>query len=188
MNKQNQLLSEEQMDLDDDEIEEEKLKLLKRKLKTLSRMTVAKLKQKVNLNASSNIALVPQHWSLKRKYLQDKRGIEKLAWKLVDFIKQVGIKVQSLRDTEDQKKTKFKMKKEVRFKLRTHDNIFWDSYVKMSDYCLTEGSLRVADISTTAGETLSLYCVSLKGPSDIYWIFGAFGVFCRVVKLAALCS
>ncbi|GFY55606.1 hypothetical protein TNIN_473471 [Trichonephila inaurata madagascariensis] len=73
--------SKERVDLDDDEIEEEKPKLLKRKLKKLSRMIVAKLQQKVNLKAPSNIVLIPQHWSFRREYSQDKRGREKLAWK-----------------------------------------------------------------------------------------------------------
>ncbi|GFW22515.1 hypothetical protein TNCV_3364271 [Trichonephila clavipes] len=45
------ILSRERVDLDGDEIEEEKPKLLKRKLKKLSRMIVAKLQQKVNLKA-----------------------------------------------------------------------------------------------------------------------------------------
>ncbi|GFT60851.1 hypothetical protein TNCV_3615821 [Trichonephila clavipes] len=72
-------LSKERVDLDDDESEEEKPKLPYRKPKQLSRMTGAKLQQKVNLKASSNIILVPQHWSFKRKYSQNKGGIEKLA-------------------------------------------------------------------------------------------------------------
>ncbi|GFS36369.1 uncharacterized protein TNIN_188211 [Trichonephila inaurata madagascariensis] len=53
------ILNKERVDLDDDEIEEEKLKMPKRKLKKLSRMTVAKLQQKVNSKASSNIVLIP---------------------------------------------------------------------------------------------------------------------------------
>ncbi|GFS38979.1 hypothetical protein TNIN_404041 [Trichonephila inaurata madagascariensis] len=98
------ILSKERVDLDD-EIEEEILKLPKRKLKNLRRMTVTELQQKVNLKASSDIILMPQHWSFKRKYSQDKRGIGKLAWKLPDFLKRVGImKVrQSLRKREDRK-------------------------------------------------------------------------------------
>ncbi|GFX71955.1 retrovirus-related Pol polyprotein from transposon 412 [Trichonephila clavipes] len=72
MNEQNQLLNEEQeklsdekigskkrMDFDEDEIEEEKPKLLKRKRKNLSRMTVAELQQKVNPKASSNMVAWP---------------------------------------------------------------------------------------------------------------------------------
>ncbi|GFY75913.1 putative splicing factor 3b subunit 2 [Trichonephila inaurata madagascariensis] len=103
-----------------DEIEEEKPKLPERKLKKLSRMTVAELQRKVNLKASSNIILIPQHWSFKRKYSQDKGGIEKLAWKLLDFTKRIGIiKVwQSLRERKDQKTMKVNMKKGVIRKLR----------------------------------------------------------------------
>ncbi|GFW69438.1 tolloid-like protein 2 [Trichonephila clavipes] len=85
------ILSKERIDFDEDEIEEEKLKLPKRKRKNLSRRTVAELQQKVNLKASSNMVLIPQHWSLRREYSQDKSGIGKLAWKLSDFIKRDGI-------------------------------------------------------------------------------------------------
>ncbi|GFS41963.1 putative splicing factor 3b subunit 2 [Trichonephila inaurata madagascariensis] len=103
-------INKERVDLDDNEIEEKTLKLPKRKLKNLSRITGTELQQKVNLKASSN----PQHWSFKRKYSQDKGGIEKLAW-----IKRIGIiKVrQSLREREDQKTTKDTRKKGVICKL-----------------------------------------------------------------------
>ncbi|GFY62588.1 hypothetical protein TNIN_128191 [Trichonephila inaurata madagascariensis] len=86
-------------------------------------MTVAELQQKVNLKASSNIIVVPHHWCFKRKYSQDKRGIGEPAWELSDFIKRVGImkKRQSLREIEDQKTTKAKMRKRVRLKLETSD-------------------------------------------------------------------
>ncbi|GFS50213.1 retrovirus-related Pol polyprotein from transposon opus [Trichonephila inaurata madagascariensis] len=106
----------------------EKPKLPKRKFKELSRMSVTKLQRKVNLKTSNNIVLVPQHWSFKREYSQDKRGIGTLAWKLPGFIKRIGIgKVrQSLREREDQETAKVKMRKRVRLKLRTHDNISWD--------------------------------------------------------------
>ncbi|GFU95616.1 hypothetical protein TNCV_3332821 [Trichonephila clavipes] len=73
------ILSKERRDLDDDEIEEETPKLPERKLKKLSRMTVAKLQQTVDLKASSNTVLIPQHWSFRCEYLQDKSGIRKLA-------------------------------------------------------------------------------------------------------------
>ncbi|GFY38943.1 hypothetical protein TNIN_248711 [Trichonephila inaurata madagascariensis] len=53
------ILSKERRDLDDDEIEEETPKLPERKLKKLSRMTVAKLQQTVDLKASSNMVLIP---------------------------------------------------------------------------------------------------------------------------------
>ncbi|GFW80722.1 uncharacterized protein TNCV_1552381 [Trichonephila clavipes] len=54
------ILSKERIDFDD-EVEGEKPKLPKRKRKNLRRMTVAELQQKVNLKASSNMVLIPQH-------------------------------------------------------------------------------------------------------------------------------
>ncbi|GFY39304.1 hypothetical protein TNIN_194351 [Trichonephila inaurata madagascariensis] len=91
-------------------------------------MSVTRLQRKVNLKASNNIIIVPQYWSFKREYSQSKRGIGKLAWKLPDFMKRIGIgKVrQSLRDREDQETTKVKMRKRVRLKLRTYNNISRD--------------------------------------------------------------
>ncbi|GFT26714.1 hypothetical protein TNCV_3605101 [Trichonephila clavipes] len=98
------ILSKERMDFNEDEIEE-KPKLPKRKLKNLSRMRVAKLQQKVNLKTSSSIVLIPLHWSIKRKYSQDKGRIQNL-------LGNCRMKVrQSLREREDQKTTKVKMKK-----------------------------------------------------------------------------
>ncbi|GFX01505.1 hypothetical protein TNCV_1864781 [Trichonephila clavipes] len=106
----------------------EKPKLPKRKLKELSGMSVTKLQQKVNLKASNKVVLVLQYWSFKHEYSQNKREIGKLAWKLLGFIKRIGIgKVQqSLQEREDQETAKVKMRKQVRLKLRTHDNISWD--------------------------------------------------------------
>ncbi|GFQ66396.1 splicing factor 3B subunit 2 [Trichonephila clavata] len=107
------IFSKETLDLEDDEIEEEKSKFFKRKLKKLSRKTVAELQQKVNLKASSNIILVLHHWCFKGK--QDKP-----AWKLLDVIKRVGIMKmgQALRERDDQKTMKAKMWKRKRRKLR----------------------------------------------------------------------
>ncbi|GFY55151.1 hypothetical protein TNIN_89881 [Trichonephila inaurata madagascariensis] len=53
-------LSKETLDLEDDEIEEEKSNLSKRKLSKLSRMTVAELQQKVNVKASSTCRPPPK--------------------------------------------------------------------------------------------------------------------------------
>ena len=44
-----------------------------------------------NAQAYRNSVPVPRHWSQKRKYLQGKRGIEKLPFKLPDFIEATGI-------------------------------------------------------------------------------------------------
>ncbi|GFU11030.1 uncharacterized protein TNCV_344381 [Trichonephila clavipes] len=84
------ILSIERIGFDEDEIEEEKPKLPKRKGKNLSRMTVAELQQKVNLKASSNMVLIPQNWSLRGEYSQNKSGMGKLAWKLTYFIQRDG--------------------------------------------------------------------------------------------------
>ncbi|GFT17744.1 retrovirus-related Pol polyprotein from transposon 297 [Trichonephila clavipes] len=118
------ILSKEQIDLDGDEIEEEKLKLPKRKRKNLSRRTVAELQQKVNLKASSNMVLIPQHWSFRGEYSQDKSGIGKLAWELSDFIKRDGT-VNIRRSSRENRSTR----KRVRLKLRPQDNIYRDGKV-----------------------------------------------------------
>ncbi|GFR26308.1 uncharacterized protein TNCT_458461 [Trichonephila clavata] len=52
------ILSKETLDLEEDEIEEEKSKFSKRKVKKLSRKTDGESQQKVNLKDSSNIILV----------------------------------------------------------------------------------------------------------------------------------
>ncbi|GFX22792.1 uncharacterized protein TNCV_2605341 [Trichonephila clavipes] len=119
------ILSKERIDFDEDEIEEEKLKLPKRKCKNLSRKTVAELQQKVNLKASSNMVLIPQHWSLRREYSQDKSGIGKLAWKLSDFIKR-DVTVKIRRSSQEIRSTR----KRVRLKLRPQDNIYRDGKVR----------------------------------------------------------
>ncbi|GFX32588.1 splicing factor 3B subunit 2 [Trichonephila clavipes] len=67
-----------------------KPKLPKRKRKKLSRMTVAEIQQQVNLKASSNMVLIPQHWSFRGEYSEDESEMGKLAWKLPDFIKRDG--------------------------------------------------------------------------------------------------
>ncbi|XP_077517967.1 splicing factor 3B subunit 2-like isoform X2 [Amblyomma americanum] len=125
---------------DDDDMKiEEKPKLSKRKLKKLSRMTIAELKQKVtrpelvemhdvtakdpvlllHLKSSRNTVPVPRHWCFKRKYLQGKRGIEKPPFDLPGFIKKTGIMEmrQALQEKEDQKTMKAKMREKVRPKL-----------------------------------------------------------------------
>jgi splicing factor 3B subunit 2 len=45
----------------------------------------------VHLKAYRNTVPIPSHWSLKRKYLQAKRGVLKKPFELPDFIKQTGI-------------------------------------------------------------------------------------------------
>ena len=114
---------------DDEEDEKEKEaaekdgqpKLSKKKLKQVTRLSVAALKQLVNrpdvvemhdvtardpkllvhLKATRNTVPVPRHWCAKRKYLQGKRGFEKPAFDLPDFIKRTGI--QGMREAVAEK-------------------------------------------------------------------------------------
>nr|CAD7575402.1 unnamed protein product [Timema californicum] len=131
---------------DDDDIEEdenkkqeEKTKLSKRKLKKLTRLSVAELKQLVTrpdvvemhdvtardpkllvqLKAHRNTVPVPRHWCFKRKYLQGKRGIEKPPFDLPEFIKKTGIMEMraALQEKEDQRTLKAKMRERARPKL-----------------------------------------------------------------------
>ncbi|GFX70549.1 uncharacterized protein TNCV_875231 [Trichonephila clavipes] len=118
------ILSKDRIDFDEDEIEEEKPKFPKRKHKFISRMTVAELQQKVNLKASSNMVLMPQHWSFRGEYSQNKSEMGKLAWKLMDFIKRDGTVKIRRSSRENQMIQRF------RFKLRTHDNIYRDGKVR----------------------------------------------------------
>ena len=48
-----------------------------------------------------NTVPVPRHWCAKRKYLQGKRGFEKPAFDLPDFIKRTGI--QGMREAVNEK-------------------------------------------------------------------------------------
>lgn len=131
-------------DDDDDDLEEEpkkddKEKLSKRKLKKLTRLSVAELKQLVTrpdvvemhdvtardpkllvqLKAHRNTVQVPRHWCFKRKYLQGKRGIEKPPFDLPAFIKKTGIMEmrEALQEKDDAKTLKSKMRERVRPKM-----------------------------------------------------------------------
>lgn len=115
------------------------VKLSKKKLRRLNRMSVAQLKQLVerpdlvemhdtaahdprlliHLKSSKNTVPVPRHWCFKRKYLQGKRGIEKPPFNLPEFIKATGIMEmrQAVDEKEDQKTLKQKTRERVRPKL-----------------------------------------------------------------------
>lgn len=114
-------------------------KLSKRKLKKLTRLSVAELKQLVGrpdvvemhdvtardpkllvqLKAHRNTVPVPRHWCFKRKYLQGKRGIEKPPFDLPAFIKRTGITEMraSLQEKDESKTLKAKMRERARPKL-----------------------------------------------------------------------
>ncbi|GFX71192.1 uncharacterized protein TNCV_3409621 [Trichonephila clavipes] len=148
------ILSKERIDFDEDEIEEEKLKLPKRKRKNLSRRTVDELQQKVNLKASSNMVLIPQHWSFRGEYSQDKSGIGKLAWKLTGFIKRDGT-VNIRRSSRENRSTR----KRVRLKLRPQDNIYRDGKV-----CLQHFGFSFAVVSSFSGWPIVKLKALLQAP------------------------
>jgi len=108
------------------EVEPEKKPLSKKEKKKQKRLKIAVLKQLVlrpdvvevhdvnaadpallvHLKSYRNTVPVPRHWCQKRKYLQGKRGIEKPAFHLPDFIAATGIsKIRAaVQEKEDQKK------------------------------------------------------------------------------------
>lgn len=114
-------------------------RLSKRKLKKLTRLSVAELKQLVGrpdvvemhdvtardpkllvqLKAYRNTVPVPRHWCFKRKYLQGKRGIEKPPFDLPAFIKRTGITEMraTLQEKDEAKTLKAKMRERARPKM-----------------------------------------------------------------------
>ncbi|XP_063707669.1 splicing factor 3B subunit 2 [Culicoides brevitarsis] len=132
------ILEEDDEDLDEKK-DDGKEKISKRKLKKLTRLSVAELKQLVarpdvvemhdvtardpkllvQLKAHRNTVQVPRHWCFKRKYLQGKRGIEKPPFDLPAFIKKTGIMEMraSLQEKEEAKTLKAKMRERVRPKM-----------------------------------------------------------------------
>lgn len=130
---------DDDMDEDNDDKKDDKDRLSKRKMKKLTRLSVAELKQLVNrpdvvemhdvtardpkllvqLKAHRNTVQVPRHWCFKRKYLQGKRGIEKPPFDLPAFIKKTGIMEMraSLQEKDEAKTLKAKMREKIRPKM-----------------------------------------------------------------------
>lgn len=143
-------------DSDSDEEEDDgKKKLSKKKQKLLNRLKIAELKQicerpdvvevwdvtapdpqlLVFLKAYRNSVPVPRHWSQKRKYLQGKRGIEKPAFKLPDFIEATGISEmrKAYQEKEEAKKLKQKQRERMQPKMGRMDidyQVLHDAFFK----------------------------------------------------------
>ncbi|GFR22432.1 uncharacterized protein TNCT_297261 [Trichonephila clavata] len=102
----------------DDEMYEEKEETSVDVIKDKAKEDVNPVCVNSNLKISSNVILVPHHSCFKRKNSLDKRGVERHALELLDFIKRFGImrRRQALR--ERTKTTKAKLHKRVRLKLR----------------------------------------------------------------------
>ena len=108
----------------------------KKQRKELKRLRVAVLKQIVDrpevvevhdvnaadpeflitLKTHRNTVPVPRHWCQKRKYLQNKRGTEKVMFELPDFIKDTGI--QRIRDAYREKEDAKKLKQKGRERMQ----------------------------------------------------------------------
>lgn len=75
------------------------------------------------LKCVKNSVSIPQHWCVKRKYMHGKRGFERMPYKLPHYIEDTKISEirQSIREKEEQKSTKQKMRDRVRPKLHTMD-------------------------------------------------------------------
>lgn len=73
----------------------------------------------VYLKAYRNSVPVPVHWSLKRKYLSAKRGIERPPFELPDFIKDTGIiqMREAVKEKEDSQKLKSQMRAKTQPKM-----------------------------------------------------------------------
>eukprot|EP00834_Sanchytrium_tribonematis_P005183 NODE_298_length_10484_cov_0.802600.p3 type:complete len:409 gc:universal NODE_298_length_10484_cov_0.802600:3425-2199(-) len=69
----------------------------------------------VELKSKLNVVPVPAHWSSKRKYLQSKRGIEKMPYELPKYIKDTNI--SELRQAGKEKEDQQKLKQKVRARL-----------------------------------------------------------------------
>lgn len=118
----------------DDDDDDDHPKISKRKMKELTRPTVAQLKTQVKradlveahdvtaadphfliyLKGTHGTVPVPRHWGRKRKYLQGKRGIEKMPFKLPDFIVKTGICEMRNAMDEDEKNKSEKQKNRAR--------------------------------------------------------------------------
>lgn len=142
-------------DEDEEDEEDEANRVSNRKRKQISRLTVAQLKQLVerpdavaredvtaadpqllvHLKSYRNAVPVPRHWSQKRKYLMNKRGIDKIPYRLPEFIAETGI--QKLRDAylekEAEKALKQKSRERVQPKMGNMDidyHILYNAFFK----------------------------------------------------------
>eukprot|EP00300_Choanocystis_sp_HF-7_P017847 c19853_g1_i4.p1 GENE.c19853_g1_i4~~c19853_g1_i4.p1 ORF type:complete len:538 (+),score=126.69 c19853_g1_i4:41-1654(+) len=145
-------------ELDEEEVkpaekQDDQPKMSKKARKRSTRLSVAALKQLVErpdvvevwdttatdprtlvfLKACRNTVPVPQHWCQKRKFLQGKRGIEKVPFQLPSYIAATGI--QEMRDPtgEDDKSSKQKQRERLAPKMGRVDinyQVLHDAFFK----------------------------------------------------------
>jgi splicing factor 3B subunit 2 len=130
-------------------------KISKKKKRLMSRLSVAELKQLVQrpdvveahdvtshdprllvyLKAYRNTVPVPRHWCHKRKYLQGKRGMEKIPFQLPEYIADTGIaKIrESVLEQDANKKSKQKARDKMTPKMGRIDidfQVLHDAFFK----------------------------------------------------------
>ncbi|PWY99260.1 DUF382-domain-containing protein [Testicularia cyperi] len=130
---------------------EDKVTLSKRKQKKLQRLSVAELKQLVrkpevvewtdvtandprllvHLKCLRNSVPVPPHWAQKRDYLQNKRGIEKPAYQLPDYIADTGI--ATMKDALKEKEAESTLKQKTRDRVQPKMGKMDIDYQKLYD-------------------------------------------------------
>ncbi|KAF4508302.1 hypothetical protein G6O67_004702 [Ophiocordyceps sinensis] len=139
-------------DIPDEEQENAaKGKLSKKKRKQMKTLSVAELKAMVKhpeviewndvsssdprtlvqIKAQRNVVPVPSHWSLKREYLSSKRGIEKSAFRLPDFIAATGI--AEMRDAVLEKEAEQSLKQKQRARVQPKMGKLDIDYQKLYD-------------------------------------------------------
>ncbi|KAJ6232228.1 splicing factor 3b subunit 2 [Anaeramoeba flamelloides] len=135
--------------------DEEDIRLSRKKLKKLNRLTVSQLKQLVRkpevvelhdpnssdprlliyLKSYRNTVPVPRHWSSKSRYLHGKRGFLKDVYKLPHFVEKTGIsKIRTaLIEQDEEKSSKRKQREQVMPKMKRMEidyKILYDAFFK----------------------------------------------------------
>ncbi|KMZ91587.1 splicing factor 3B subunit 2 [Plasmodium vivax Mauritania I] len=167
--------SEDDSEEQDDEEEEEgggkaktKEPISKKALKLLSRPSVVKLKEFAKkpelveiwdttasdpfffvwLKCLKDSVPVPQQWCQKRKYMHGKRGIEKIPYTLPPYIEDTKISEirQAIKEKEEQKSLKQKMRDRVRPKLHTMDIDYQTLHDAFFKYATKPKLVKFADV------------------------------------------
>ncbi|SCM12331.1 splicing factor 3B subunit 2, putative [Plasmodium chabaudi adami] len=155
---------------DDDEEKEMKNNefISKKALKLLRRPSIMKLKEFATkpelvdiwdttandpyfcvwLKCLKNSVPVPQQWCQKRKYMHGKRGIEKLPYVLPPYIEDTKISEirQAIKEKEEQKSLKQKMRDRVRPKLHTMDIDYQTLHDAFFKYATKPKLVKFADV------------------------------------------
>ncbi|EUD69304.1 hypothetical protein C922_00167 [Plasmodium inui San Antonio 1] len=167
--------SDDDLDEEDDEEEEEnggktkkKEPISKKALKLLSRPSIVQLKEFAKkpelveiwdttasdpfffvwLKCLKDSVPVPQQWCQKRKYMHGKRGIEKIPYQLPPYIEDTKISEirQAIKEKEEQKSLKQKMRDRVRPKLHTMDIDYQTLHDAFFKYATKPKLVKFADV------------------------------------------